>query len=161
MGMTEWYVIKTKPKQEKAVEVQLSRVGYELFLPQIEGERIPKPLFPSYIFLKADLQNSPAHRLVRYTRGVSQILGDDSGPRSINEDIISMLREQTKDGCLIRPEILLSEGDTVRVRRGLLKDLVGMVKRHLPAQKRVEVLFKWWSTSMRARLKYRDLEKAA
>lgn len=156
-----WYVIKTKPKQEKAVRVQLARVGYELFLPEIQGVSCPKPLFPSYLFLRGDLMKAEDHRMVRYTRGVSRILGNESGPQPIDASVITALQERTSDGSLIEQELLFKAGDTVRVRRGLLKDLVGIIERHLPAEQRVQVLFKWWSTSMRARLKYTEVEQAA
>jgi transcriptional antiterminator RfaH len=159
--MNQWYVIKSKPKQEKAVHGQLSRAGYEMFLPQIEGINAPKPLFPSYLFISADLEETAHHRLVRYTRGVSHILGDQRGPNPIASFVIEELKNRTRDGQLIEQELLFKEGDSVIVKRGLLKDLIGMIERHLPDQKRVEILFKWWSTSMRARLRYSDLEKAA
>lgn len=159
--MNQWYVIKSKPKQEKAVFSQLSRAGYEMFLPQIEGIVAPKPLFPSYLFIGADLRRADHHRLVRYTRGVNCILGDELGPRPILGEIIETLKDQTRDGSLIEQALLFREGDTVRVRRGLLKDLIGIIEGHCSDQRRVQVLFKWWSTSMRAKLKYTDLEQAA
>lgn len=159
--MSQWYVIKSKPKKEGEVFARLKNADYELFLPQLEGVHKPRPLFPSYLFIWADLQQAEEHRLVRYTRGVSHVLGDGEGPRPIRTEIIETLKAQTQDGSLLRPELLLKAGDPVRIRRGILKDLIGMVERHYPDQKRVQVLFKWWSTSMRAKLRYTDLEKAA
>jgi len=159
--MKQWYVIKTKPKKEKAVQSHLTSAGYQLFLPQIEGVHVPQPLFPSYLFVVGDLRNPRHHRLVRFTRGVSTVLGDASGPIPIATEIIAALQEQTRDGSLIPGELLFNEGETVRVRRGVLKDLVGIIERRLPDQRRVEILFKWWATSMRAKIKYADLEKAA
>ena len=159
--MNLWYVIKSRPKKEAEVFARLQGAGYDLFLPQLEGIAKPRPLFPSYLFIEANLRQAAEHRLIRYTRGVSHVLGDGEGPRPIATDIIEALKAQTQDGSLIRPELLLREGDTVQVRRGLLKDLIGIIERHCPDQKRVQVLFKWWSSSMRAKLKYRDLERAA
>lgn len=159
--MHNWYVIKTKPKQEKTVVNRLSQAGYELFLPEIEGVNVRKPLFPSYLFIQANLRAATDHRFVRYTRGVSIVLGDENGPCPIAAEIIETLRDKTKDGCLIEQELLFKEGENVVVRRGILRDLMGMIECHLPDQKRVQVLFKWWNTSMRAKLKYMDLEKAA
>jgi len=159
--MKQWYVIKTKPKQEKTVRSHLTSAGYELFLPQIEGIHVPQPLFPSYLFVAGDLRDPRHHRLVRFTRGVSTVLGDASGPIPLAAEIITALQERTQDGSLIAGELLFREGESVRVRRGVLKDLVGIIKRHLPGQQRVELLFSWWSTSMQAKIKYTDLEKAA
>lgn len=159
--MKQWYVIKTKPKQEKAVQSHLAGADYEVFLPQIEGIHVPQPLFPAYLFVAGDLRDPRHHRLVRFTRGVSTVLGDASGPIPIAGEIIAALKEQTRDGSLIAGELLFKEGESVRVRRGVLKDLVGIIKRHLPGQQRVELLFSWWTTSMQAKIKYSDLEKAA
>ncbi len=158
--MTYWYVIKTKPKQEKAVFGQLSKAGYEIFLPQIEGVHAPKPLFPSYLFISARLENAEEYRLVKYTRGVNCVLGDSEGPSPISTLVVDELKCRTRDGQIVSPELLFQAGDTVRVRRGLLKDLIGMIERHYPEEKRVQILFKWWSTSMRAKLRYSDLEAA-
>ena len=159
--MSFWYVIKTRPKKEKVALSHLKVAGYELFLPQIEGVAKPKPLFPSYLFVYADLRKDNQHRFVRYARGVGHILGDDQGPRPIDSVIVETLRGQTGDGSLIEQKFLLKQGDIIRVRRGILKDLVGIIERHLPDQKRIQVLFKWWSTSLRAKLKCTDLERAA
>ncbi len=159
--MARWYVIKTKPKQEKAVKAQLSDAGYDVFLPLIEGINTARPLFPSYLFICSDFEEAAPYRLVRYTRGVSVILGDSQGPRSIDSSIIAELKQMTSDGSLIEQSRLFSEGESVRVRRGILKDMIGIIERHLPGQKRVQILFKWWSTSMRAKLSSSDVEKAA
>lgn len=159
--MFQWYVIKTKPKKEKEVFVRLGQAGYEMFLPQIEGITAPNPLFPSYLFILGDLKEAMHNRLVRYTQGVSYILGDDAGPQPICNEIIQTLKDRTSDGSIIEQRLLFHEGDSVRVRKGILKDLVGIIERRLPDQKRVEVLFKWWATSVRAKLRYTELERAA
>lgn len=159
--MKQWYVIKTKPKREKLASALLSQVGFEVFLPLIQGVTEQKPLFPSYIFIHADFESNSQLRLVQYCRGVSYVLGDQKGPLSLIGEIISMLREQTRDGSLIEQELLLKEGDSVRVKRGLFADLVGIIEKHVSAEQRVQILFKWFSTSMRAVVKYRDLERAA
>ena len=159
--MNQWYVIKTKPKQEKCVQSQLSRLGCELFMPQIEGVLAPKPLFPSYLFVKTNLNDAIIYRKVRYTRGVSSILGDHLCPRSIASEIVEALRERTSDGSLIKQDMLYHIGDHIRVKRGIMKDLVGVVEKHLPAAERVQILFKWWATTMRAQLKYSQIERAA
>lgn len=157
--MPQWYILKTKPKKEKEVLGQLSRAGFELFLPQIQGIHSPKPLFPSYLFIETDFQDPYRHRMVRYTRGVQRILGDMEGPQPVSVDIVETIRKQTRDGSLIERDLLLREGDTVRVKKGVLKDLIGMIEKRLPDSKRVQILFKWLSGTMRAKVKYTDLEK--
>lgn len=157
-----WYVIKTKPKKEESAERQLAKANYEVFLPKIKGVVSHKPLFPSYLFIHTDFQNPDHFRLVRYTRGVSKVLSDTEGPQPVSDFIINTLRERTRDGSLIEQELLFKEGDEVSVKKGILKDLIGIIERNLSEIGRVKVLFKWLNGSvMRASLKYTELKKAA
>ncbi len=156
-----WYVLQTKPKKEKDVESQLVKATYEVFLPKTQGLHTPIPLFPSYLFIRASFDVPHYLRMVRFTRGVRGILGDESGPQPLSSLIVEALREQTKDGSLIAEDLLFQEGDEVTVKKGILKDLKGMIQKNLPAQRRIKVLFKWLHGSIKADFKYTDLEKAA
>lgn len=156
-----WYVVQTKPKKETAVFSQLLRANYEIFLPKMQGVASPKPLFPSYVFLHADFENSQTHRQVQFTRGVRRVLGDAEGPRAIPDHIVETIRERTRDGSLIELDLLFRQGDAVRVKKGILQDLVGIIEQNLSDEKRVRVLFRWLNGTMRAVLKYTHLEKAA
>src|SRR3989338_1168927 len=112
--MSRWYVVKTKPKKEDTVSGQLAGASFKVFLPKMLGDVSPKPLFPSYLFVHADFENPFIHRLVRYTRGVSHLLGDGEGPQPIDDLLVETIRERTRDGSLIEQELLLKEGDPVR-----------------------------------------------
>ncbi len=171
MSQPKWYVVKTKPKKETSVKAVLEQASYEVFLPQIKALPVRasehstptslKPLFPSYIFVCSDLTDEHHHRMVRYARGVSHILGDVDGPQPIADEIIRTLRERTKDGSLIEQELLFKEGDTVAVKKGILKDLIGMIEKNMPESGRVKILFKWMNQTLRAVVKYTDVQKAA
>lgn len=158
--MNRWYVIKTKPKKETDVLNQLKRASYELFFPRMKGLTAPKPLFPSYLFIRTNFEDSSAFRMVSFTRGVNKILGGAEGPQSISDLIIETLKEKTRDGSLIEQELLFKEGDAVSIKRGLLKDLIGIIEKNMSESGRVRVLFKWLQGNMRAVLKYTDLAKA-
>lgn len=159
--MNHWYVIKTKPKKEETVVAQLQRASFEVFLPKMRAASYFKPLFPSYFFIYTSLEDPRTHRLIRFTRGVSKILGDMGGPQPISDLIIETLQERTKDSSLIEQELLFKEGEEITVKRGILKDLSGIIEKNISDSGRVKVLFKWLNGSMRAVLKYTDLEKAA
>jgi transcriptional antiterminator RfaH len=55
-----WYIIYTKPRQEKNLTQDLIRMGIEIYLPIRDEKRrwkdrikvIERPLFPSYVFVK-------------------------------------------------------------------------------------------------------------
>ncbi|MBI2345682.1 MAG: hypothetical protein HYV03_02080 [Deltaproteobacteria bacterium] len=159
--MSEWYVIQTKPKKEGDICQQLARARYDIFFPQMRGGDRMKPLFPSYVFVHTDCREPAIYQLIRYTRGVRRVLGDTDGPRPISAAIVHALRQATLDGSLVEQSLLLRVGDTVRIRRGLLRDLVGIIERNVPDAGRVRVLFKWLRSNMRAEVAYGDLERLA
>lgn len=163
--MNHWYVIKTKPKKEDAVASQLHQASFEVFVPKIKSFRKEtigtKPLFPSYLFIQTNFGDPSNYRLVKFTRGVSKILGDQDGPLPIETTIVKILREKTLDGSLLEQDLLFKEGSEVTVKKGILKDLRGIVERNLSDSGRVKILFKWMNGTMRAILKYTELEKAA
>ena len=55
-----WYVVHTKPRQEKLAVSHLDRQGYETYLPMIEERRRKEnryqvqsvPMFPRYLFIR-------------------------------------------------------------------------------------------------------------
>jgi len=159
--MDSWHVIKTKPKKEESVKSQLTKASFDIFLPKIKTFCSSKPLFPSYLFIRTNFEDAALHRLVRFTRGVSKILGDGEGPQPVSEVIINTLKERTSDGSLIEQNLLYKNGDSVLIKKGILKDLIGIIEKNMSDSGRVQVLFKWLSSQMRAILKYTDLEKAA
>ena len=157
--MKHWYVLKTKPKKEKTVKELLAAARYEIFLPLMKGLFNPKPLFPSYLFIHADFSDPTHHRTIRFTRGVNQILGDGQGPHPVNDLIVETLRERTADGSIVEQELIFKDGDQVRVKRGMLRDLAGIIEKNISAAGRVRVLFNWMSGSMRAVFRYTELER--
>lgn len=157
--MMQWYVVQTKPKKEKDVEQQLKRAQFEAFHPMLKGWNQLKPLFPSYLFVKADLANSQTHRLVRFTRNVNRILGAQEQPVPVPGGLVEALMERSTIDGFVEQEMILKEGDSIRVKSGMLKDLIGMVERNISTAGRIKVLFKWLSGSFRAIVPYRDIER--
>ena len=71
------------------------------------------------------------------------------------------MRRQTENGSLIEQNLLYREGESVRVKKGILKDLIGIIEENMSDEGRVKILFKWLNNTMRACVKYTQLEKAA
>jgi transcriptional antiterminator RfaH len=144
--MNLWYVIQTKPKKEEEAKSYLSPTGVEIFNPLIETFALKskgmskqlKPLFPGYIFGKFDLeQNYP---LVRWARGVKKILGFDSYPTPISEEIIEIIKGRTDSQGIVRVKHHFEPNDVVRIKTGPLKDLLGIFERWLSNSERVKIL---------------------
>ncbi len=159
--MSKWYVIQTKPKKEHDVLRRLNAAGMEVFLPRMRTLTSHKPIFPGYVFLRTDLAQSGRLWLIRYSRGVSKLLGGEEGPQTIADVFIETMKEQTRDGSILEQDLLFGEGDKVHVKRGILQDLRGIILRNLSESGRVKVIFRWMNSRMEALLPYRDLEKAA
>ena len=71
--MKNWYLIKTKPRQEKIAIQNLENQGYEVFCPMAKINNLSVVLFPSYLFaqLNDKTQNwSP----INSTKGVSHFV---------------------------------------------------------------------------------------
>ena len=141
-----WYVVQTKPANEERVKGNLLNQEIEAFLPllgtyQYSGgnmvQRI-KPLFPSYLFARLDLMLH--YYKVKYTRGVSKILGSGDGPIAISERVIETIRDRMGEDNLVKLEDGLQEGDLVQVTSGPLKDLVGVFQKRMSTKGRVKIL---------------------
>ena len=73
-----WYLIYTKPRQERYARENLERQGYEVYLPLIRDRRRRKgryvetvdALFPRYLFIHLD-QDTDNWSPIRSTFGVS------------------------------------------------------------------------------------------
>ena len=98
--------------------------------------------------------------MVRYTRGVQKILGDEEGPHPVSGDIIDFIKNTTTSGDLVEQKLLLKEKTDVRVKKGLFKDLIGILETPVNDTGRVRVLFKILKSVVRVNLFCCDLEPA-
>ncbi len=141
-----WYVVQTKPCDEHRVETHLLNQEIETFLPLLETHQYQggklvqkiKPLFPNYLFARLDLK---AHYYkVKWTRGVSKILGTGDGPTPISEKVVQTIRDKMGEDNVVKLEDELKEGDAVRVTSGPFKELMGIFQKKMSDQGRVRVL---------------------
>jgi transcriptional antiterminator RfaH len=97
-----------------------------------------KPLFPGYLFGKFDLeQNYP---LVRWARGVKNVLGFGGYPTPISEEAVRIIKERTDSQGIVRVKHHFEPNDIVRLKAGPLKDLLGVFERWLSDGERVRIL---------------------
>ncbi len=141
-----WYVVQTKPCDEHRVETHLLNQEIETFLPLLEThqyhsgklvQRI-KPLFPNYLFARLDLKVH--YYKVKWTRGVSKILGTGDGPIPISEKVVQTIKDKMGEDNVVKLEDELKEGDAVRVTSGPFKELMGIFQKKMSDKGRVKVL---------------------
>ena len=131
--LRRWYAAYTKPCHEKRVAEHLEIRNIELFLPLYRSAGrwnngcVPpeRPLFPGYIFV-----HIPPGEWVRVLElsGVVSIVGTAREPSPLPDDDIEQLRSGLH---LVRaePHPTLTTGETVRIRRGPLQGMTGVVTR--------------------------------
>jgi transcriptional antiterminator RfaH len=118
----KWYIVLTKPRQEKRALEHLQQQGGNAFLPLFQRELIAKgvrtlraePLFPGYLFLKSASEN-PLLSKVRSTLGASGLLYFGSQPAIIDSSLVEDLKQRT---VYNENDVLHKKGQKVALRSG-------------------------------------------
>jgi transcription antitermination factor NusG len=144
----DWFALSVKHQHEKAVAEALGVLGVDHLLPLYRSSRawsdrtreIDLPLFPGYVFaqLEADLR---LH--VLRIPSVTQIIGFGGKPAVVDPAEIAQIRAALESRLPLRPWPHLKAGDRVRVERGPLKGVEGLLLRerdHLRLVISVEIL---------------------
>jgi transcription antitermination factor NusG len=129
-----WWALYTRHRHEKAVAEMLAAKDFEVFLPLYESIRrwsdrkmlITLPLFPCYVFVRGGLHR----RLdVVTTPGVHMILFHGEHVAIIPDAEIHAIRKAVEGPCRIEPHPFLKCGERVRVIRGSLEGVEGILVR--------------------------------
>ncbi len=127
-----WYGIRTKSNCEWVAAQSLESKGFQQFLPVYKSRRHwsdriiekERPLFPGYVFCRFDaLKRLP----IVMTPGVVRIVSFGGAPTPIDSDEIEMIRSIVDSGLAAEPFPYLSQGDRVRIMRGPLKSVEGIL----------------------------------
>src|SRR3984885_8137572 len=136
-GMHEastWWVLYTRHQHEKAVAEMLSAKGFEVFLPLYESirrwkdrsKKLTLPLFPCYVFVRGGLNR----RLqVVTTPGIHTILFHGENIAMIPGVEIDTIRKAVEGPFRVEPHPFLKCGERVRVIRGSLQGVEGVLVR--------------------------------
>jgi transcription antitermination factor NusG len=131
---SHWWAVYTRHQHERSIEEMLSAKGFEVFLPLYESTRrwkdrkkvIALPLFPCYVFVRGGLDR----RLqVLTTPGVHMILSRGERIATIPEDEIEAIRKTIEGPFQVEPHPFLRCGERVRVVRGSLEGVEGVLIR--------------------------------
>jgi transcription termination/antitermination protein NusG len=130
-----WYALHTRSHCEQLVYEQLAAKGFHLFLPKMQvwsqragvRHRIAVPMFPGYLFLHS-LVDSAIYLEVRKARGLVRILGQGwDRLAAVPEEEILAIRAVLRSKLPIHPHPYLREGQRVRIRRGPLSGVEGIL----------------------------------
>ena len=129
-----WYAAYTSAKREKRVAAQLGARQLEYFLPLYASLRqwkdrrviLQLPLFPGYVFVRMALRDRSQ---VVEIPGVARLVGFNGRPAPLPEEQIAALRNSLATGVRAAPHPLLTVGRKVRVKRGPMAGLQGILKK--------------------------------
>ena len=164
--MKRWYVIQTNPREEERADYYIQKEGIETYLPRMEvctmrGSRprlTRKPLFPNYLFGRFDVDSDLA--TVRWARGVRKILMKTVEPTPLADDVVESIRALAREDGLVRKNSL-KRNDRVMIRKGPMKDVVGIFQEWSNDQGRVMILLELLNYSARVELHHSLVEKIA
>ncbi|GAB2180403.1 transcription/translation regulatory transformer protein RfaH [Denitratisoma sp. agr-D3] len=147
-----WYLIHTKPRQEKVALQNLKQQGYPCYLPVLPSEKLrqgalalnEEPLFPRYLFIQLGMESDDkSWTPIRSTKGVSRLVSFGSKPAKVPDNLIAFLQAQeaTLQG---KPERLFATGQRVCLTQGAFAGVEGIYQM-ADGERRVMVLIELMS----------------
>lgn len=142
-----WYVVHTKPNNERRVDHNLRGMTVETLCPLLHEEYVTpggmpksrvKPLFPGYIFGRFNVVEH-WHR-VRFTRGVREVLSAEGRPLPLDDEIVRIVASRMDPDGLVRIGTPFRPGERVMIRGGPFQDLIGIFEESTNDQARLTVL---------------------
>lgn len=132
--LSTWWAIYTRHQHEKVVADMLFAKNFEVFLPVYKSMRrwkdreklISLPLFPCYVFVKGGLDRKLQ---VVTTPGVHMILNRGERVATIPETEIEAIRKAVEGRYRVEPHFFLKCGERVRVVKGALEGVEGILIR--------------------------------
>jgi len=142
LAIPHWYALYTRSHYEQLVLDQLEAKGFQLFLPRIDvwsqrtGKRrlISVPMFPGYLFLRHAI-DKVSYIDVRKVRGLVRILGESWDKLSTIPDAeIEAIQTVLNTSLPTMPHPYLREGQRVRITRGPLRGIEGVLVQSKPTK---------------------------
>lgn len=130
----QWYGIRTRPRHEKHVTLQLREKGIVTYLPLLSElhdwsdrqKRVDVPLFPGYSFVRLP-HSLDARCTVLRTPGVIDFLGRPGRASSIPDKQMSDIQTALAGSATCSLYPFLRVGQRVRVRGGSLDGIEGIL----------------------------------
>lgn len=165
MSSQAWYLVHSKPQQERTAAQQLERQGFEVFLPRLRHqvrhagrwrEKVDA-MFPRYLFVRADTEEQGLSP-IRSTVGVSCLVRFGNRPARVPTELITELQARADAENIVSAEARadFSPGERVRIIEGPFAGLEGIIQAK-GARERVDLLLMVLGESTRTRVSTHDL----
>jgi transcriptional antiterminator RfaH len=164
-AVDQWYAVYCQPLRERQAAVALEyRLGLATYLPEIRrrfrGQVQQAPLFPRYLFVRADLYAAAPSR-INATPGVLRLVAFGETPQPIPAAAIEALCQQVEQlnaqGGL--PEHGFHPGDPVLLASGPLQGLAALFVGPTTPSERVRVLVDFLGSLREVDVHVETLEK--
>lgn len=163
-----WYLIHTKPRQEKCAQLNLEQQGYECYLPLIPTEKlqqgkltlVEESLFPRYLFIRLDIGSSAkSWSPIRSTRGVSRLVSFGSEPAKIGDSLIEKLKAN-EGKHQAQPQRIFTPGERIALTEGAFAGIEGIYQM-ADGESRVMVLIELLSKTVKLSVSPTGLRKVS
>jgi transcriptional antiterminator RfaH len=161
-----WYVIYCNPHKEwQTAQTLRAYLGLHVYLPElhrkVRHEIRVEPLFPRYMFIQADLeQTTPSH--LNAVPGVTHLVTVEQVPQALAHDIVAELRQHV-DEMNAQQRLRrcpFTAGDAVRFTEGPLQGLEAVFVESLAPSERARVLIEFLGEQRTAFVDIDMLERA-
>ena len=139
----EWFILQFKSNSHHLAAKNLTRQGFETFLPLHETTsrrtsrfiNTSKPLFPGYMFIRFDKAESEWHK-INSTYGVSRLITFNSHLKSIPTSFVDHLMKRYDLSGKLIPIKKLKKGDHVTLLKGPFANFIATVEKYEAEQRR-------------------------
>lgn len=152
----QWYLVHSKPKQEKIALENLERQGYTCYLPMLAVEKLRRgavtvaeePLFPRYLFIRLGRDgDAKSWSPIRSTRGVSRLVMFGVQPARVDAMFVDLLR--TREAAQVdKVHALFPAGARVQIMAGAFVGIEGVFE-IMDGERRAMVLIEFLSKPVR------------
>ena len=153
--MCKWYLLQHKPNKQNIALKNLKRQGFETFYPLLENTKRTNsrfknsflPLFPGYIFVSFNIEDNRWIK-IKYTIGISRIVGLNAIPSEVPEDIILALKKKYKRSHELLSAETVETGVNTKILKGPLSGFVGKIEEY-DANSRIKILLEFMGNQKR------------
>ena len=163
--MNHWYLIYTKPQQEKVALDNLTRQNYQCYLPLINKEKISQgkkiltkePMFPRYLFVRLCHDGQQNWSPIRSTIGVSHLVSFFGLAASLNDEMMDNLKLKINNAVVVK---VFSIGDKVQILKGPFKGMEAIFNTY-KGEERAMLFLNFMAKNLTAKFDLGDFKKVA
>jgi transcription antitermination factor NusG len=156
--------VQIRSNFESCVAKEFQAKGFESYCPVFQElhrwadrkKMIDRPVFPGYVFVRIEATPQTSLSILQ-SKGVVRVLGTGGHPEPIPDSEIQPIRRMLEQGSQVMGYPFLQKGARVRVRRGALKGVEGVLVR-MKNQARLVLSVSLLSQSIAAEVDVQNVE---